>query len=127
MSRGKRGSNKVSSSNLVYLPVEEEFLDSIGNTWRLKSDSEEMDLRDVLTTTVRRCPVKTGGDAERTLDLIRAIRAEDDGFIEMRKDDYDWMIAHFKEMAHNVWNPPDAAYLIYYLKENVTNQASDTV
>jgi len=79
-----------------------------------------MDLREVLLYTVRRCPVKTGEDAERALELFQALKeAENANCIQLRKADFDWMLTHFHQMAHTVWLAPDSAYLRKWLRENV--------
>ena len=80
---------------------------------------EELDLRKVLIHTIRRAPVRTGGDAERTLDGLNEVRDGPEEYIEMPRDDFDWMKAHFKEIGHNVWLAPDAAFLFRYLEEVV--------
>lgn len=100
----------------VYIPVEEEFLDAVEGTWKTSGTSDEMDLREVLAHTIFRCPVKNGEDAKRTLECLEAINASENGGIEMRKDDFDWMMAHFKEMAFQVWAAPDAAFLVRHLE-----------
>ena len=83
------------------------------------STSVAMDLPEVLMFTVRQAPVKTGGDSLRTLDCFNALKDTPDGGIELARDDWDWMLAHFKEMAHTVWKAPDAAYLVRWLENNV--------
>jgi len=100
----------------VYIPIEEEFLDVIGATWKTGSNSDALDLRDVLSHTVFRAPVKTGEDSVRTLHLIEAINESENGAIEFNKQDFDWMIAHFRETAHLVWAAPDAAFLLRHLE-----------
>ena len=112
--------------NLVYLPVDEDFTDVVGEPWKTSRLDDALNLREVLTHTVRRCPVNNGGDAERTYELLQAIRREEsNGFIELRKDDYDWMVAHIKETGHQVWLAPDAAHLVHYLQDHVTNRVVD--
>jgi len=104
---------------LVYLPVPDEFLDIEGEPWsKLSKDRtlQEMDLRGVLQHTMRECPVHVAGDVHKALDLFEAIGDEStDGVITLSKDDYDWMMAHFREFIHTVWKAPDAAYLLRYL------------
>ncbi len=107
---------------MIILAVEDEFLDVVGDPWSRPTPNgiEALDLRGVLKLTVRQCPVKKGEDAERTLDIINALRDPDEGPIRMRKDDFDWMVAHFREMAHTVWKAPDAAFLVRLLNEMVS-------
>jgi len=111
---------KVKETARVYIPVEEEFLDAVGATWKVPAGGNTTkvldDLREVLAHTIFQCPVKTGEDAVRTLECLEAINASDNGSVEMRKDDFDWMMAHFKEMAFRVWLPPDAAFLVRHLE-----------
>ena len=106
---------------IVRLPIEQEFLDVMGEPWTASRDLAPMGLRAVLQHTIRRCPVKTGGDAERAYDILKAVRASDNGAIEMRKEEFDWMVVHFREMAHQVWLAPDAAYLVHYLEDHVVH------
>jgi hypothetical protein len=117
---GKAG-QKLEGRPKVYLPVPEEFLDIMGEPWSSMRAGviTDMDLPEVLMFTVRHAPVKNGGDALRTLDCFLSIKEAPDGVIEMVRDDWDWMLSHFKEMAHNVWKAPDAAYLVRWLENNV--------
>ena len=118
--RDERAKRKAASRTKVYIPIPEEFLDLEEEPWTLRGVEGELDLVDVIAHTVRRCPVKTGDDAEHTLDIFQAIREQEDydekGYLEMPKADFEWMIAHFKEVAHGFWLPPDARFLIRYLE-----------
>lgn len=109
----------------IYIPVEDEFLDAVGASWKISGSQNGMDLREVLAHTIFRAPVKKGEDAVRTLECLEAINASDNGAIEFRKDDFDWMLAHFKEMAFQVWAPPDAAFLVRHLESVKTLRAPD--
>lgn len=108
-------------TNRIILEVEDEFLDVGDEPWSytLKDGStKEVDLRGVLMHTIRQCPVKKAEDAERTLDILLELKAGN-GHIDMRKDNFDWMLAHFKEMGTAVWKAPDTAFLCRYLRDNV--------
>lgn len=110
--------HKVKETAHVYIPVQEEFLDVLGDSWKIGGSGgrDDLNLREVLVHTIFRAPVKNGEDAKRTLECLEAINASDSGPIEIRKDDFDWMIAHFKEMAFQVWAAPDAAFLVRHLE-----------
>ena len=118
---GERAQDKIEARPKVYLPVPEEFLDLMGDPWRGVQNSRviEMDLPAILMYTLRQAPVKTGGDSIRTLECYQILKDTPDGIISMPKDDWDWMISHFKEMAHQVWKAPDAAYLTRWLEISV--------
>ena len=107
---------RIQETGRIYIPVEEEFLDAVGTTWKITGGKDGMDLREVLGHTIFRAPVKNGEDAKRTLECLEAINASDNGTIDFRKDDFDWMLAHFKEMAFQVWAAPDAAFLVRHLE-----------
>ena len=113
-----KAAKKLEGRPKVYLPIPKEFLDIMGEPWQMLRDNQ-LDLVEVLMFTVRQCPVKTGGDALRTLDCFTAIKETPDGVVEMARDDWDWMLAHFKEFSHNVWKAPDAAYLVRWLEQNI--------
>ena len=117
--RETRAKRKASSRTKVYIPIPDEFLDIDGEPWSLRGVGDDLDLAEIIAHTVRRCPVKTGEDAERTLDIFMAIRdrEEDAIYIEMSKSDFEWMISHFKEVAHQFWLAPDTRYLIRYLED----------
>lgn len=119
--------NKVQETGRIYIPVEEEFLDAVGATWKISGGKDGMDLREVLAHTIFRAPVKNGEDAKRTLECLEAINASDNGAIDFRKDDFDWMIAHFKEMAFQVWAAPDAAFLVRHLESAKSLQPPEAV
>ena len=106
-------------TNTVTLPVADEFLNVVGDSWRLSNNGDPLDLQQVLAHTIRQCPVKTGDDADRTREILQVIRASDGRTIKMRKADFDWMVAHFHEFGHRVWLAPDAAELVHLLKEMV--------
>lgn len=113
---------KIEGRPRVYLLIPDEFLDLTDQPWtalRGNNASQNMDLLEVLMFTIRNCPVKTGGDAMRTLDCFQALKDTPDGMIEIARDDWDWMLDHFKEFAQTVWKAPDAAYLIRWLEQNV--------
>mgnify|MGYP001582538894 FL=1 len=122
--RAGKATKKLEGRPKVYLPVPDEFLDIMGEPWSSMRAGvvTDMDLAEVLMFTVRHAPVKTAGDVPRTLDIFNAINEASDGTIEMVRDDWDWMLTHFKEMAHNVWKAPDSAYLVRWLEENVTDK-----
>jgi hypothetical protein len=107
------------NTNEVWVPPQETLKDCMGQPWRLTATGDPMNLRAVLLRAVRLCPVRNGGDAERTYNLVQAIQAEDHGMIKFTKTDFDWMIAHFKEMGHQVWSPPDSFWLVKHLGEIV--------
>jgi enoyl reductase-like protein len=104
---------------IVSIPVPEEWLDCVGEPWMktTRDGTEEMDFQDVLLQTVRKCPVKTGEDAERALDVIGSIKNHDDGHILLAESDYNWMLRLLKESAHQIWNPADAATLFRYVRD----------
>ena len=119
MARGSRNKKAPMNMNEVWLPPQEELKDCMGEPWRIGGGPDPLNLRAVLLRTVRLCPVKTGEDAERTYNLVQAIKAENSGYIKMVKTDFDWMLKHFREMAHapGVWNAPDAYWLVKHLGE----------
>ena len=120
----KRATSKVQQKQLdrpkVRLPIPDEFLDIMGEPWVVIQNKipTTLDLADILMFTVRNASVKTGDDAIRTLDCFQTIKASN-GTIEMNRDDWEWMLAHFKETAHTIWKPPDAAYLVRWLMSNI--------
>lgn len=110
---------------IVFIKVPDKFEDCIGGTWDIMQPNNQVEkdigLVRVLITTIRRCPVKSGEDAERSLDLIRIFKKESDektGWIEVERDDFSWMLRIFKETAHQVWAAPDSAYLCEWLEKN---------
>ena len=116
---------KVSKS-AIYIPLPDEFLNMLDEPWLMVKQGEkpeELSLLDILITTTRRLPVKDGGDAERTLELIQTFKAalkDEPDYIELRKADYDWMLTQFKDHAHKIWAAPDSAYLRRWLVDHVT-------
>lgn len=116
-----RSEQKLEGRPKIYLSIPKEFLDIMDNPWSTIQGNvlTPMTLPEVLMFTVRRAPVKSGDDAIRTLACFQAIKDTPNGVIEMAKDDWDWMLAHFREVAHTVWLPPDSAYLVRWLEENV--------
>ena len=115
-----RAQQKIESRPKVYLPVPDEFLDVMDQPWSVTQGGIEAGyLPAILMHTVRSIPVKTGNDSIRTLDCFQAIKNTPDGVIEMPRDDWDWMLSHFKDGGHMVWKAPDAAYLVRYLEKNV--------
>ena len=105
--------------DIVALPAMEELEDCMGRRWTIGDPPVQQNLRSVLLLTVRRCPVKTGGEAERCYNLIQAIRQEEGGPIRLVTSDFDWLVAHAKEFGHTVWSAPDAYLLVKILTENV--------
>lgn len=116
----KGGNNRApANTNEVWVPPHEELKDCTGESWRITSGGDQLNMRAVLLRTVRMCPVKNGGDAERTYNLVKAIQAEDSGYIKFVKTDFDWMVMHLKEAGHQVWSPPDAFWLVKLLGDTV--------
>jgi hypothetical protein len=102
-----------------YIPIPPLFVDSVGDPWRVVNIAHT--LLEVLIFTIRKCPVKTGDDADRTLSLLnlfRSIDTTEQPYIPIDRGDFDWMIAHFKEYAHIVWQAPDSAFLRRWLIDN---------
>jgi len=116
--REKVAKKKAQTAAKVWIEIPEEFLDVVDEPWQFNNRGtvEELDFVEVLQHTIRFTPVKNGGDAERTLDILTTLREDHNGHIEMRQSDYDWMLAHFKELAFNLWKAPDSAYLVRYLE-----------
>lgn len=99
----------------IKIDIPENFIDVMDEPWA--TPNGELDLKGVLLLTIRKSPVKSGEDAERTLVLIQAIK-QSNGHIELSGPDFDWMIEHLKQNAWRIWAPPDAAYLVQYLQRN---------
>lgn len=111
--------------SLVYILQPDRFLDSDCQPWTLrlrKGDDAELTLRGVLLHTLRRCPVQTGLDAMRVLDIREAIKScAAYHYIALSGHDWAWMLDHFLQYAHAVWLAPEAAYLIRYLKQHASS------
>jgi len=109
------------SGPMIYLAIPDPFLDSDEREWTLTRRNGVQDvlgLQDVLLHTLRRCPVETGLDAMRVLDIREAVKHCVSGYIALGENDWLWMIEHFKLHAHLVWLAPEAAYLVRYLNCN---------
>jgi hypothetical protein len=114
----RRRQTKVKARPRVYVPVPEEFVDATGHPWtsvNRDGDTEDFDLPEVLTHTLRQAPTKSMDDAKRALDVFRMVE-QADGYIEMPKDDWDWMMGHLNDVAHKVWKSIEGAYLVNYLE-----------
>ncbi len=97
----------------IIIPIPDNFLDMMGEPWR--TPTEVLGLREVLMLTLRRCPVQSGEDAERTLSILENVR-DANGSIHLSEREFKWMIEHFKNNAFRIWAPPDAAYLVRHLE-----------
>ena len=118
-----KAQRKSGSSAKVYLTIPPQFLDLMDQPWRAVQAGnivQELDLRDILMFTLRQAQVRTAGDSFRALDCFQALKTAPDGVIEMNRDDWDWMLAHFREVAHTVWKVTDGAYLVQWLENNVS-------
>lgn len=101
----------------MYIPVDGDFLDMMGELWTTSDrPTRGMDLGEVIVHTVRRMSAATYGDGERAYDVIQSILNHTNGYIDLRKDDYDWMIAQMKDKAHRLWASPDAVYLVRHIE-----------
>lgn len=122
MSRADRKrEEKAKERRRIYIPIPDEFLDVEGDTWKTAlpgSGVKELDFVGVLAHTIRRLPVKTGHDAERNLDILSSIKAvgDNDKYLVLEEDDYNWMVEQMKEHGHLVWLAPDSAYLVRRVK-----------
>ena len=112
------------SDQLKDLIKSDEFLDVAGEPWTRSGQDDGLNLAEVMIFTIRKSPVKTFEDAERGLEIVEAIQemGEGDRWFSMRKDDYDWMLAKFRETAFVIWNPPDGALLVRQLKKATSNR-----
>jgi hypothetical protein len=118
--REKKVRDKVKSVGKVRIPIPEEFLDVMDEPWQTRESDgtiRDLDFQGVLVRTIRRAPVKTGEDAEKTLDILSAIKGADNGYIEFTQNEFDWFLSHVKNTAFAIWLAPDAAFLAKYLKE----------
>ena len=115
--RQQQALRKEASTPRVVVPVPEEFRDIVGEPWGARG-STDLGFLDVLIYTVRHCPVKTVEESERGLDLVYALQAAVEQ-IDLSKQDYDWLMGLLKEHAHNIWLPPDAAYLRRFIEQSV--------
>ena len=109
----------------AYIPIPAVFLDAVDMPWRLDLGngrvSDPIGLREVLKVTARKIPVKDAGEAERSLDVLNALKDEtSEHYIALPWNDWGWMKARFREMAHAIWEGADSAYLRRYLDEVVT-------
>ena len=117
-----RSTSKAEDSQHIYLIVPEAFSDCMGEDWVVQTPTETsiFDFKDVMLHTLRKCPVQNAEDSERALEIIKTIKGTENGFIELRRADYDWMDSQFKTHAHKLWNPPDAAHLRKVLADSLT-------
>ena len=118
----ERSTAKTEDASRVYIVTPEEFTDCMGDPWNSQTSEGivQLDFLDVLLFTVRRCPVQNAEDSERALELIQTIRAAENGWIELRRSDYDWMMTQFKAHAHKLWTAPDAAHLRKVVEANLS-------
>ena len=111
--------DSLDSQGMVYIPVPVPFLDSDGKEWTLERRNgvdNTLSLYEVLLLTLRKCPVKSGLDAMRVLDIREAIkRCWGEPSIALAQSDFEWMVVHFGEFAHTVWVAPEAAFLVRFL------------
>lgn len=109
----ERSTAKAEGAQRVYITIPDELTDCMGEPWTAQAGNEllTLDFMDVLLFTVRKCPVQNAEDSERALELIHSIKDTENGYIELRRSDYDWMISQFKAHAHKIWTAPDAAHL----------------
>lgn len=114
----ERKATKTENASRVSIVIPKDFTDCMGQRWEgIKGDkSFEMDFLDVLLVTLRRCPVTDVESSERALEILTTIRDAEDGHIELRRSDYDWMTEQFKAHAHKLWTAPDAAHFRKVLK-----------
>jgi hypothetical protein len=112
------------------ITIPEKFTDCMGEPWDIAKGIDEvtgkqiMDkdigLVGVLKLTIRKMPVKSGEDAERSLDLLRMFKTAKPGdTIEISQHDYSWLMSQLKEYAHSIWTAPDAAWVREWLTENI--------
>ena len=102
---------------LVYPEV---MLDSMGNAFKIvQEDGQSMPfaLRELLLLLVRQAPVQTAGDAERSLDLLEAIKASHDR-LELRLSEFALLEALIQSFAHKRFNPTDGAAIVRYVREH---------
>jgi hypothetical protein len=119
------------------ITMPEKFTDCIGEPWEFPKNPVEMNektgqpitepatLQRILVVTIRRMPVKTGEDAERSYKLVSLFKdAKPSDVVTMTFGDMDWLIDQIKEHAYaktdktGLYSAPDAALLWTYLKEN---------
>jgi len=120
--RDKNGTKP--GSPYIYIPIPEEWRDSMGDAWGIARGGviEELDFIATLQWSIRKLPVKTAEDAERALDILQVTRAAGDT-LELRKDDYDWLITRFRESLHLIWSGPESALLRRYLETNSSGRS----
>ena len=121
----KPASVESESSARVYIKIPEQFTDCMGEGWTAKyaetGQVVTLGLLDVMLMTVRRCPTPTAEDGERALEIIQTIKATTNGAIELRRADYDWMMAQMKAHAHKLWPGADAAHLRKTIEASVSS------
>ena len=106
----------------VALKIPDPWLDCMDKPWSLGSSDgvEVLDFRHVVIHSLRRMPVQSGEDAERTLDILHVFK---DGAVSnvvvLDKTDYAWLTKHLREHAHRLWNAPDSALLVRYVSDGV--------
>lgn len=124
----ERSAARAEDATRVYITVPEEFRDCMGDPWTSQTVQGivELGFTDALLLTIRRCPVQNAEDSERSLELIETIRGTEDGVIELRRADYDWMMMQLKANAHKTWNAPDAAYLRRTVEAAVSAKKPET-
>ena len=123
----ERSATKTEDASRVYIVVPEEFTDCMGDSWNSQTSEGivQLDFLDVLLFTIRRCPVPNAEDSERSYELIKTIRAAENGYVELRRSDYDWMITQFKAHAHKLWTAPDAAHLRKVIEASLSAKKPD--
>jgi len=133
---GKRSKAAV-AKQASYIPVPDEFLNIVGEAWAYQGtlglhickpgscpqiDCEhDSALLDVLIHSVRRFEVKDLEGAHRSKDIVRLLQyANDEGFdwVEMSRNDFDWMKARLTEQIR-LWASADWAHLMEWLSNNV--------
>ena len=120
--RAAKARERAAKKPKVWLPLPEgDFLNADDDSWKIREE-EPMDLPEILLYTLRQCPVKNGEDADRVHDLRILIKeAVETGAeeLEILKEDFEWMLSHFKDMSHAVWLAPDSSFLRRYLDASV--------
>mgnify|MGYP001569582655 CR=1 FL=1 len=114
---------KLESQSRVYITLEDEFLDCMGDSWQVQRSNGSLDklnFSGVLQYTLRRIPVKTVDDSDRSLEILRVIQQAEEDYLEIRNEDYEWFIARIREYGHVIWPWPDAALIREYLKEHTS-------
>ena len=124
-----KAADKGTSGEMVFVHNPENFADAMGDPFMLniRGKSQPCSPLDACLWLFRLLPAKTYGDSERALDLMAKLRSADNGSVALKRDDFDWMIAQFKETGFKLLNPPDLVVLVRHLTQNAASKPSEAL